>query len=47
MGKKLDLEKEQARLKKLEEKAEKKAKGFIAEFKKFATKGNVIDMAHL
>ena len=39
------LEKEKARLKKLEEKGMKKAKGFIADFKQFATKGNVIDMA--
>ncbi len=45
MGKKINLEKEQARLKELEEKAEKKAKGFLTEFKQFATKGNVIDMA--
>ena len=45
MGKKLDLTKEQERLKLLEEKAQKKAKGFFTEFKKFATKGNVIDMA--
>ena len=39
------LEKQAARLKKLEEKSLKKAKGFITEFKQFATKGNVIDMA--
>lgn len=39
------LEKQAAKLKKLEEKGLKKAKGFIAEFKQFATKGNVIDMA--
>ena len=45
MGKKIDLEKEQARLKELEQKAEKKAKNFLTEFKQFATKGNVIDMA--
>ena len=32
-------------LKRIEEKSIKKAKGFIADFKKFATKGNVIDMA--
>ena len=45
MGKKINLEKEQARLKELEEKVEKKARGFLTEFKQFATKGNVIDMA--
>ncbi len=45
MGKKINLEKEQERLKLLEEKAEKKAKSFLTEFKQFATKGNVIDMA--
>lgn len=39
------LAKQAARLKKLEEKGLKKAKGFIADFKQFATKGNVIDMA--
>lgn len=39
------LEKERLRLKKLEEKSIKKAKGFINDFKQFATKGNVIDMA--
>lgn len=39
------LAKQAARLKRLEEKGLKKAKGFIAEFKQFATKGNVIDMA--
>ena len=32
-------------LKKIEEKALKKGKGFWSEFKAFATKGNVIDMA--
>ncbi len=42
---KIKLEKQAARLKKLEEKSLKKAKGFIADFKQFATKGNVIDMA--
>lgn len=45
MGKKIDLEKEQEKLKKLKEKAEKKSKSFLTEFKQFATKGNVIDMA--
>lgn len=40
-----NLEKQRAKLKKLEEKGLKKAKGFLAEFKQFATKGNVIDMA--
>lgn len=39
------LAKQAARLKRLEEKSLKKAKGFIADFKQFATKGNVIDMA--
>lgn len=39
------FEKEKERLKKLEKKSKKKAKGFIADFKEFATKGNVIDMA--
>lgn len=39
------LEREKERIKKLEEKGMKKAKGFIADFKQFATKGNVIDMA--
>lgn len=39
------LEKEKEKLKKLEEKGLKKAKGFINDFKQFATKGNVIDMA--
>lgn len=39
------LEKEREKLKKLEEKGMKKAKGFITEFKQFATKGNVLDMA--
>lgn len=39
------LEKKRAKLKKLEEKGIKKAKGFITDFKQFATKGNVIDMA--
>lgn len=39
------FEKEKDRLKKLEKKSKKKAKGFIADFKEFATKGNVIDMA--
>ncbi|MBR6613750.1 MAG: large conductance mechanosensitive channel protein MscL [Clostridia bacterium] len=45
MSKKIDLEKEQERLKELKEKAEKKSKSFLTEFKQFATKGNVIDMA--
>lgn len=39
------LAKQAAKLKKLEEKGLKTAKGFIADFKQFATKGNVIDMA--
>lgn len=39
------LQKQAAKLKRLEEKGLKKAKGFISEFKQFATKGNVIDMA--
>lgn len=39
------LEKQRAKLKKIEEKGLKKAKGFINDFKQFATKGNVIDMA--
>ena len=39
------LEKERLKLKRLEEKSLKKAKGFITDFKQFATKGNVIDMA--
>ena len=39
------LQKERERLKKIEEKGVKKAKGFINDFKQFATKGNVIDMA--
>lgn len=39
------LEKQLAKLKKIEEKGLKKAKGFMADFKQFATKGNVIDMA--
>ena len=43
--KQLKLEKQALRLKKLEQKSLKKAKGFIADFKQFATKGNVIDMA--
>ena len=32
-------------IKELEKKSIKKAKGFINDFKQFATKGNVIDMA--
>lgn len=39
------LARQAAKLKKLEEKGLKKAKGFITDFKQFATKGNVIDMA--
>ena len=39
------LKKQHANLKQLEQKGLKKAKGFIADFKQFATKGNVIDMA--
>ncbi len=45
LKKKERFEKEKARLKKIETKSKKKAKGFIADFKEFATKGNVIDMA--
>lgn len=40
-----NFKKENLRLKKLEEKSLKKAKGFINDFKQFATKGNVVDMA--
>ena len=39
------LENERLKLKKLEEKTRAKTKGFITEFKQFATKGNVLDMA--
>lgn len=39
------IDKEAKKLKKLEEKALKKSKGFWSEFRAFATKGNVIDMA--
>ena len=39
------IDKKAKKLKKLEEKALKKSKGFWSEFKSFATKGNVIDMA--
>lgn len=39
------IKKESARLKRLKEKSQKKAKGFLHDFKEFATKGNVIDMA--
>lgn len=39
------LQKQAEKIKKLEEKSLGKAKGFITEFKQFATKGNVIDMA--
>ena len=42
---KMKLEKQALRLKKLEEKGVKGAKGFIADFKAFIMKGNVIDMA--
>lgn len=45
MKKEKKLTKQAAKLKKLEEKGLKKAKGFLADFKQFATKGNVIDMA--
>ena len=49
MNKEEKLEKRNSKkiekLKKLEEKGVKKAKGFLADFKQFATKGNVIDMA--
>ncbi len=41
----LKEEKKIERLKKLEKKGIKKAKGFINDFKQFATKGNVLDMA--
>ena len=40
-----DITKEREKLKKLEEKSLKKAKGFLQDFKQFATKGNVVDMA--
>ena len=43
--KEIKLKKEIAKLKKIEEKGLKKTKGFINDFKQFATKGNVIDMA--
>ena len=39
------IDKKAEKLKKLEEKALKKSKGFWSEFRAFATKGNVIDMA--
>lgn len=39
------FEEEQKKIKELEEKTRKKAKGFMKEFKEFATKGNVVDMA--
>ena len=39
------FEKEKAKIKKIEAKSRKKAKGFLSNFKEFATKGNVIDMA--
>ena len=39
------IDKEAKKFKKIEEKALKKSKGFWGEFKAFATKGNVIDMA--
>lgn len=45
MAKKLNFEDEQKKLKDFETKTRKKAKGFMKEFKEFATKGNVIDMA--
>ena len=47
MSKKLDFdfEDEELRLKELEAKTRKKAKNFMKEFKEFAKKGNVIDMA--
>lgn len=45
MAKKIDFEDEQKKIKDFEEKTKKKAKGFIKEFKEFATKGNVVDMA--
>lgn len=45
MAKKIDLEDEQKKIKDFEERTRKKAKGFIKEFKEFATKGNVVDMA--
>ena len=45
MSKKIDFEQEQAKIKALEQKTRKKAKGFVKEFKEFATKGNVVDMA--
>lgn len=42
---KMDRKIQKEKLKKLEAKSMKKAKGFIADFKQFATKGNVVDMA--
>jgi len=45
MAKKIDFEEEQMKIKELEAKTRKKAKGFMKEFKEFATKGNVVDMA--
>lgn len=45
MSKKIDFEQEQKKIKELEQKTRKKAKGFLKEFKEFATKGNVVDMA--
>lgn len=39
------LEKERIKIKQIEEQGLKKAKGFISDFKQFATRGNVIDMA--
>lgn len=45
MSKKVNFEDEQRNLKEIEERTRKKAKGFMKEFKEFATKGNVVDMA--
>ena len=45
MKKNKRLEKQHLKLKHIEEKGLKKAKGFISDFKQFATKGNVVDMA--
>lgn len=45
MAKKIDFEDEQKKIRDFEEKTRKKARGFVKEFKEFATKGNVVDMA--
>lgn len=43
--KKEKIQKTTKKLKDIEQKGKKKAKGFVKEFKEFATKGNVIDMS--